>query len=46
MVVIVRKMQFCLLLVGVCIDTNVIYQSILEKRPIVYTYRKRRNVMM
>ena len=27
-------------LIGVCTDTNVIYQSVLEKRPIGHMYRK------
>ena len=33
-------------LIGVCIDTSVIYQSVLKKRPIGHVYRKRRNIIM
>ena len=31
--------------IGVCTDTNVIYQSVLEKKTYEHVHRKRRNVM-
>ena len=33
------------IIIGVCTDTNVIYQSVLEKKTCEHVYRKRHNVV-
>ena len=38
-------LRYLVALIGVCFDPNVIYESVLEKRPIGHMYHKRRNIM-